>query len=75
MRPELCQRPIGDVFPTVSPVLVVGVEGKSIVAGLSMRAFKSGIDLLIINANAGKFLSIVALPTQITRFSAFGLPV
>ena len=30
MRPELYQRPIGDVLPAVTPVFVVGVEGKAL---------------------------------------------
>ena len=30
MCPELCQRPIGDVFPSVCTVLVVGVEGETL---------------------------------------------
>ena len=31
MRPELFQRPIGDVLSAVAPVLVVDVEGKALV--------------------------------------------
>ena len=43
MRPELCQRPIGDVLPAVPPILVVGVERETL--GFFKLMSKAGIYL------------------------------
>ena len=56
MRPELCQRPIGDVLSAVSPVLIVGIEGKTLRIVTCCKCVKIRYSAVVISAVEPVFL-------------------